>query len=98
MNELTMVLLWQRYYMDRIMLFSSYIENNALRKNFVENYPHENLVMECVSSMLLSKDWEYLSSLHDTRVGFTEVSDKLSRVSQYLRQYLNPTNISIYSL
>lgn len=97
-----MSLRWFYYGSDTIWIVSCYFQvilrTMPLCENFVENYPHENLVMECVSSMLLSKDWEYLSSLHDTRVGFTEVSDKLSRVSQYLRQYLNPTNISIYSL
>ena len=58
------------------------LANTAANKNNVwsftltsvaDVYPHDSLVMECVSYLLLSKDWEYLSSLHDTRVAFTEV-------------------------
>ncbi|XP_067933552.1 integrator complex subunit 8-like [Watersipora subatra] len=47
-------------------------------------FPHESLVMECVSHLLLSKDWEYLSSLHDTRVAFTEYARQLINVCKEL--------------
>ncbi|KAF6027790.1 INTS8 [Bugula neritina] len=49
-----------------------------------ELYPHDNLVIECVSYLLLSKDWEYLSSLHDTRVAYTEYARQMINVCKEL--------------
>lgn len=51
---------------------------------FLDIYPHDSLVMECVSHLLLSKDWEYLSSLHDTRVAFTEVESLYFEPFKYI--------------